>query len=157
MNSVEKSLGFLGAKAKLLRDAFAKHQVEYMFIGKMAAIAVGYIGTTQDLDIYPDKAEANRLRILAALKEIGFQMELELKGRVISLEKQILAAVDFVQLLHPFNLDIIFAPDGFEDYAEASKHKIVVNEYPLMSVEGILISKRSAQADVDQGQQPENG
>ena len=38
-----------------LRDALARHDVEYLFLGKMAAILQGYPDTTQDADLFVEK------------------------------------------------------------------------------------------------------
>ena len=39
---------FTPIQAQKVAAAFAKHQVDYMFIGKSGAILLGYPGTTQD-------------------------------------------------------------------------------------------------------------
>ena len=75
MNDVETRLGFLGQRARLIRDIFGKHGVEYMFIGKGAAAAQGFNAMTKDLDVYPSKSEENRRRLAEALKELGLPLE----------------------------------------------------------------------------------
>ncbi len=115
-----------------------------MFIGKGAAMAQGLNATTRDLDIYPAKATENRKSLLAALEDLGYSMEYHLGDRVISLADEILSGKDFIQFLKPFDLDIVFAPDGFENYDEAKRYKIVIDGYPLMSIQGIIISKQAA-------------
>ncbi|MGH9838361.1 MAG: hypothetical protein ACREEM_06220 [Blastocatellia bacterium] len=60
---------FHPAQAQEVADAFARHQVDYMFIGKSGAILLGYPSTTQDVDVYPRKDAENGNRIVAALKE----------------------------------------------------------------------------------------
>lgn len=62
-------------KTTELVDIFSKHGVEYLLIGKAAAMLYGYPGTTQDIDIFPKKSAENCLRLLNALKEIGFDMD----------------------------------------------------------------------------------
>lgn len=149
MSSVEERLGFLGGRARLLRDGLARYDVEYMFIGKGAAIAVGLNATTKDLDIYPSKTPENCLNLVKALKEIGFPMERELRGRKVDLESQLLEGRDFVQFLEPFDLDVVFGPDGFENYEEASQFKVVKEGYPLLSIDGLIQSKKAAGRDRD--------
>ena len=39
-----------------IRDAFARHGVRYLFIGKSGAILLGYPDTTQDADLFVDLA-----------------------------------------------------------------------------------------------------
>jgi hypothetical protein len=43
-------------QARQVAEVFAKHRVEYMFIGKGGAIILGYPAATQDVDLYPKKA-----------------------------------------------------------------------------------------------------
>ena len=126
---IEEALGYLGDQARMIREVFAKHEVEYMFIGKGAAMAQGLNAMSRDLDIYPSKRVDNRKRLLAALEELGLSMVLEIKGKTVSLGDEVLAGKDFIQFLEPFDLDVVFAPDGFENYEEASRYKIVIDGY----------------------------
>jgi hypothetical protein len=57
-----------------IRDAFARHGVRYLFIGKSGAILLGFPDTTQDADVFVEKTEANGRAIVAALREIGFDL-----------------------------------------------------------------------------------
>ena len=47
------------AQAEEIRDAFARHGVRYLFIGKSGAILLGYPDTTQDADLFLEKSETN--------------------------------------------------------------------------------------------------
>ena len=44
-----------GRDLERVRDVLAKHEVEYLFVGKMAAILQGYPDTTQDADLFIEK------------------------------------------------------------------------------------------------------
>ena len=46
-------------QAEEIRDAFARHGVRYLFIGKSGAILLGYPDTTQDADLFVEKSPAN--------------------------------------------------------------------------------------------------
>ncbi len=127
-----------------LRDTLARYQVEYMIIGKGAAIMQGYSSTTQDIDIFPSKQEDNRKRLLEALIAMGFQFDIEVNGERYSPSKEILSGKDFIQLKGPFELDVVFAPDGFESYEEALPMKRMIEGYPLMHIEGIIRTKAAA-------------
>lgn len=127
-----------------LHHALAARNVEYMIIGKGAAIMQGYSSTTQDIDIYPSKAPANTERLLAALKDLGFAFDVDINGVIHAPAAEILTAKDFVQLKGPFELDIVFAPDGFESYDEALTMKKVVDGFPVMSIDGIIKTKTAA-------------
>jgi hypothetical protein len=126
-------------KISKLAEVFSKYGVEYLFIGKGAAILYGYPGTTQDIDIFPKKSEENCRKIINALKELGFEINDEL-------EKAILSGKDFIQIRGgPFPLDIIFAPDGIESYDEAKKRsKLIDGKFPCASIDDIIASKKAA-------------
>ena len=81
---------FNPAQAQDVAAAFAKHSVDYMFIGKSGAILLGYPGTTQDVDVFPRKSEENGRRIVAALRDLDFTIEENLK-------QEITRGKDFVQ------------------------------------------------------------
>src|SRR5213595_2558076 len=103
---------FSPAQAQRVADAFAKHQVDYMFIGKSGAILLGYPGTTQDVDVFPRKDNENGRRIVSALREMGFEVD-------SVLEADIVRGKDFVQIKEgPFDIDLVFAPDGIESYED---------------------------------------
>jgi len=78
-------------QAEEIRDAFARHGVRYLFIGKSGAILLGYSDTTQDADVFVEKSPANGNAIVAALRELGFQLT-EAESAEIERGK------DFVQL-----------------------------------------------------------
>src|SRR2546422_6973539 len=93
---------FNPAQAQEVAAGFAKHQVDYMFIGKSGAILLGYPGTTQDVDVFPRKDDKNGRRIVAALNELGFLID-------SLLEAEIVRGKDFVQIKNgPFDIDLVF-------------------------------------------------
>jgi hypothetical protein len=101
------------AQAEEIRDAFARHGVRYLFLNKSGAILLGYPDTTQDADVFLEKTEANGAAALPALEEIGFALTAEEAA-------DIRRGRDFIQLKNgPFDLDLIFAPDGIESVSPA--------------------------------------
>lgn len=48
--------------------------MRYLFIGKSGAIILGYPDTTQDADIFPDRSPDNGRALVAALRELGFDL-----------------------------------------------------------------------------------
>lgn len=129
---------FRPEQARIVADTFEKHGVEYLFIGKGAAILLGYPGATQDVDLFPRNSPDNCRRIVAALKEIGFALS---DGD----QADIVAGKDFVQISSgPFDVDLVFAPDGIENYEAAAKNAVRVENFPVMSIADIIASKRSA-------------
>lgn len=130
-------------QAQELAVAFARHHVDYMFIGKSGAILLGYPGTTQDVDVYPRKDEDNGRHIVAALTELGFALNADL-------EQQIITGKDFVQVKSgPFDVDLVFAPDGIESYDGAKARLDTSTQFPVMNIRDIIASKRAARRAKD--------
>ncbi len=133
--------------AKSLEDlarVFAKHHVQYLIIGKSGAIVYGFPDTTQDIDIFPEKSRENGRRIVSALMELGFHLD-------EPLEKAILQGKDFIQIRgEPFDMDLVFAPDGIESFTEAMRRaSLLEGKYPVASIDDIIKSKRSAARQKD--------
>src|SRR4051812_47209049 len=61
-------------QAEEIRDAFGRHSVRYLFIGKSGALLLGYPDTTQDADLFLEKSPANGQAAVLALRELGFQL-----------------------------------------------------------------------------------
>jgi hypothetical protein len=129
---------FSPVQAQQVAAAFAKHQVDYMFIGKSGAILLGYPGATQDVPIFPRKDAENGRRIVAALSELGFMVDDRLKSEIIR-------GKDLVQIKNgPFDIDLVFAPDGIEDYDDAKGRVDLSSGFPVANISNIIESKRAA-------------
>jgi len=46
-------------QAEEIREVFARHNIRHLFIGKSAAILLGFPDTTQDADLFVEKTLAN--------------------------------------------------------------------------------------------------
>jgi hypothetical protein len=134
---------FSPLQAQEVASAFAKHKVDYMFIGKSGAILLGYPGTTQDVDVFPRKDPENGRRIVAALSDLGF----DINGPV---EEEIIRGKDFVQIKNgPFDIDLVFAPDGIESYEDAKARIDLSSGFPVANIRDIIESKRAAKRPRD--------
>ena len=60
-----------------LTDALERNGVQYLYIGKSAAIIHGFADTTQDADIYVNHTKENKEKLVVALKEIEFRLSTE--------------------------------------------------------------------------------
>lgn len=126
------------AQAEEIRDAFIRHGVRYLFIGKSGAILLGFPDTTQDADVFLDRASANGKAAVAALRELGFALT-ELQAAEIERGK------DFVQLKNgPFDLDLVFAPDGIETFEDAWRRHVDVEGFAVCHLDDIIASKAAA-------------
>ena len=125
-------------QAEELKRALDKQQVRYLFLGKSAAIILGFPDTTQDADLFIDRSPENGRRLTAALLDLGF----ELTSRQA---EEIERGKDFIQLKNgPFDVDLVFAPDGIETFQEAWDRRVVVEGYPVCHLDHIIASKEAA-------------
>jgi len=126
------------AQAEEIRDAFAVEGVRYLFLGKSGAILLGYPDTTQDADLFLEKSEANGAATVAALRRLGFELTAEQ-------EAEIRRGKDFIQLKNgPFDLDLVFAPDGIPDFDRAWSRRVDVEGFPVCHPDDIIASKAAA-------------
>lgn len=125
-------------QATEIRDALARHGVKYLFLGKSGAILLGFPDTTQDADLFVEKSSENGRALADALKELGFELTEE-QCEDLQRDK------DFVQLKNgPFDLDVIYAPDGIESFADAWKRHVEVEGFPVCHIDDIIASKEAA-------------
>jgi hypothetical protein len=126
------------AKAEEIRDAFARHGVRYLFIGKSGAILLGYPDTTQDADLFLEKTAANGAAVVAGLRELGFEL-------TDPQAEEIRRGKDFVQLKNgPFDVDLVFAPDGIETFEAAWQRRVEIEGFPVCHPDDIIRSKEAA-------------
>lgn len=124
--------------AQELGRVFKAHGVKYLFFGKSGAILLGYSDTTQDVDLYLDKRRENCEKVVASLLELGFRLTQEE-------QEEIWRGKDFVQLRNgPFDLDLIFAPDGIERFEDAWKRHVERHGLPVANIDDIISSKKAA-------------
>ena len=125
-------------QAQEIRDAFARHHVQYLFLGKSGAILLGFPDTTQDADLFIKKSPENGSRLVTALRELGFALSDEQSA-------EITRGKDFVQLKNgPFDLDLVFAPDGIERFDDAWRRRVEVEGFPVCHPDDIIASKEAA-------------
>jgi len=125
-------------QAEEIREVFAHHEVRYLFLGKSAAILLGYPDTTQDADLFPEKSETNGRAMVQALLELGFELSDGEKAEIVR-------GKDFIQLKNgPFDLDLIFAPDGIERFSDAWSRRVMTEGFPVCHIDDIIASKQAA-------------
>jgi hypothetical protein len=139
---------FRPLQAEEIARAFKDEGVDYLFIGKSGAILLGYPGTTQDVDIFPARSPENGRRIVTALRKLGFDIGSEL-------EREIIAGKDFVQIkTGPFDVDLVFAPDGIKNFAEAKSRGLSEGIFRVANLRDIIASKRASGRKKDEIELP---
>ena len=135
-------------QAEEIRDVFRAHQVRYLFIGKSGAILLGFPDTTQDADVFVERSPTNTRALVAALRKLGFQLTEPQAG-------EIERGKDFVQLKNgPFDLDLVFAPDGIERFEDAWRRRVEVEGFPVCHIDDIIASKAATNRQKDRESLP---
>jgi hypothetical protein len=112
--------------------------VRYLFIGKSGAILLGFPDMTQDAALFVEKSPGNGQAIVAAVRELGFDLDADSAA-------QIERGKDFVQLKNgPFDLDMVFAPDGIEHFADAWRRRVEVEGFSVCHPDDIIASKEAS-------------
>jgi hypothetical protein len=135
-------------QAQEIRDIFARHGCRYLFIGKSGAILLGFPDTTQDADLYVEKSAENGIALISALRELGFDLA---DAQAAEIER----GKDFIQLKNgPFDLDLVFAPDGIERFTDAWQRRVEVDGFPVCSIDDIIASKAATNRQKDRESLP---
>ena len=135
-------------QAEEIARSFMDEGVDYLFIGKSGAILLGYPGTTQDVDVFPARSPENGRRLVAALRKLDFDIGAEL-------EREIITGKDFVQIkTGPFDVDLVFAPDGINSFAEAKGRGVQEGIFQVASLRDIIASKRASGRKKDEIELP---
>jgi hypothetical protein len=135
-------------QATEIRDAMDRHGVRYLFIGKSGAILLGFPDTTQDAVLFLEKSLSNANAAIPALRELGFQLD-------DSQAADIRRGKDFVQLKDgPFDLDLIFAPDGIERFQDAWNRHVNAEGFPVCHPDDIIASKQATNRQKDRESLP---
>jgi hypothetical protein len=135
-------------QAEEIREVFKLHGVRYLFIGKSGAILLGFPDTTQDADLFVERSAENGKALVGALRKLGFLLTNDQAG-------EIERGKDFVQLKNgPFDLDLVFAPDGIERFDDAWRRRVEVEGFPVCHIDDIIASKAATNRQKDRESLP---
>ena len=139
---------FTYPQAEDIRDALKRHGVQYLFIGKSGAILHGFPDTTQAAEVFVRRRRENGRALVAALRHLGFA--------ITSAQcEEIVRGKDFVRLRDgPFDIDLIFAPDGIERFEDAYRRRVEVEGFPVCSIDDIIASKEASNRQKDRESLP---
>ncbi len=122
------------------------HDVEYLLVGGFAVALHGYPRATADLDVWVARRADNAIRIVAALREFGFD--------VPSLTEDLFLGPDRIVRMGvaPLRIEILMAIDGV-DFDECVKHSIVRMvdgcPIPVIGLEDLKTNKRASGRNKD--------
>jgi len=135
-------------QAQEIRECFQRHGVRYLFLGKSGAILLGFPDTTQDADLFVEKTPENGAALVSALRELGFALS---EDQAAEVER----GKDFIQLKNgPFDLDLVFAPDGIERFSDAWRRRVEVEGFPVCHIADIIASKAATNRQKDRESLP---
>ena len=130
-------------QAAEIRDGLHRHGVQYLFIGKSGAILLGFPDTTQAVDLFVKRGYENCRAMNAALLELGFSLT---QTQTAEIEQ----GKSLIQLKSgPFDLDLVFAPDGIERFDDAWERRVEVEGFPVCHPDDIIASSEAAHRQKD--------
>lgn len=147
----------------LLR-VLVRHQVRFVVIGGIAAIAQGYPLPTEDVDITPARDEENLQQLAAALRDLKARLRVPERQEPVAfpIDARMLAQAESWTLRTRFgDLDVVFLPAGtrgFEDLKRGATSvdlgSRVVVRVLVASLADVIRSKEAANRPKDQAQLP---
>jgi hypothetical protein len=129
--------------AQEIEEVLKRHGVRYLFMGKLAAILLGFDDTTEDADIFVDPDSKNRSALPAAMRELGFALTSEQAMEIESRQ-------DIVQLENgPFDVDLVFAPFGMGEFEGSWGRRVEVDGLPVCHIDDIITIKETTNREKD--------
>ncbi len=129
----------------------AKHGVQFVLIGALAARLQGFPRLTADADITPSRDPDNVRRLAAALRELEARIFTEAvpEGLPFDCSERMLARVELLNLVTSAGrIDIAFIPSGTQGYDDllqgAVRFEVYGIELKVASLQDIVRSKEAA-------------
>lgn len=141
---------------QLLFRTLARHQVDFVLIGALAARLYGFPRVTADADITPSRDPANIERLAIALRDLDAKIFTESipEGLAFDCTPAMLARADMWNLVtRAGRLDLAFTPAGTAGYAElapvAVHFDVFDADLAVARLEDIMRSKAAADRPKD--------
>jgi hypothetical protein len=112
-----------------LLETLARHDVEYVLVGGLAATLHGSSALTNDADICPEPSPENCERLGAALRDMGARIRTaaDPDGVPLTADEGFLRRMQLVNLTTRYgDFDIAFQPAGSDGYEDLSERAIDV-------------------------------
>ena len=153
--------GVPGFDPREMLRALEAHQVRYVVIGAIAAIAAGAPVMTTDLDVTADRSRENLERLSRALDDLQARLRSrsDPEGVMFPVDADMLESADSWTLLtRSGNLDVVFSPagtGGYEDLRRAAKRERIAGvAVPVASLADVIRCKEAAGRPKDLMQLP---
>lgn len=141
---------------KRIFSTLAKHGVQFVLIGALAARLQGFPRATYDADITPAKDLDNLQRLAAALRELDARIYTEQipEGLAFDCSAPMLARADIWNLITDAGrLDLAFRPSGTTGFHDLAPHAVHFEVYGVellvARLEDIIRSKAAADRPQD--------
>lgn len=136
-------------------EVLVRHEVDFVVIGGLAALAHGSNLPTQDVDITPDRSLTNLERLSHALTELGAEVCFGDESLPFAHDAESLAAAGVWNLRTAVGeLDISMVPNGTEGYADLVRDAVPTSilgiMVPVASLADVIRSKQAANRPKDQ-------
>jgi hypothetical protein len=139
-----------------LLTTLARHRVQFVLIGAVAARLHGFPRMTADADITPAHTQANLRRLAAALRELEARVYTESvpEGLEFDCSAQSLARADLWNLITSAGrLGVAFTPSGTAGYDDLARNAVSFDVFGVRldaaSLEDIIRSKEAADRPQD--------
>jgi len=144
-----------------LFDTLARHHVDYVLIGGLAATLHGSSALTNDADICPDSSPENLRRLAAALEDMKARIRTDAQpgGVAVTADADFLRRVRLVNLTTRYgDFDIAFEPGGSDGYQDLTERAVDVAidgiTVRVASLADIIRSKEAADRPKDRATLP---
>lgn len=135
-----------------------RHEVDFIVIDLIAAIAQGYPMATRDLDVTPSREPDNVERLAEALRQLQAKLRTLSEPVDFPIEADYLAGVPSWTLVTPLGeLDILFEPAGTRGYDDLKRDAVeVMLGVPVLvaSLVDVIRMKQATGREKDQIQLP---
>jgi hypothetical protein len=139
----------------------ARHEVQFVVIGGIAALSHGSPLPTEDVDVTPQRNEANLDRLAHALAELGARLRTETGGETpLPRDPRLLAQAEIWTLTTRHgDLDIVFVPPGTAGYEDLQQDAFAVDvgrgvHVRIASLADVIRSKEASNRPKDRAQLP---
>ena len=137
------------------------HDVRYVVIGALAAVAAGAPILTTDLDVTPERSRENLERLVPALVDLRARLRTprDPDGVPVPIDAEMLATADSWTLTTRAGaLDLVFAPHGtggFDDLRRGARRERIAGVTVLVAaLADVIRSKEAAGREKDSMQLP---